>query len=125
MAENMDVHLVTIPLGAQSGATELPWVYLPNKGGAITVLSAHLAGTAAGTVVGGKLVTLSDAGTPALDGTIGSFAGTCVLAAGVVFALTVSTAAVGGTAGKWIGFDMASGTVASGTFISLAYTTGK
>lgn len=123
MAENGDFHVVILPIGAHSGATEMPWLKMPSGYGGITVLSAHLSGTAAGTVVGGKLVTMSDQGTPAINGTVGSFAGTVVTAAGVVFALTVSSAYV--AEDYWIGFDQASGTVPAGTFVSLAYTLGK
>ena len=123
MSQAFDVHIVNIPLGAFSGATEFPFVYLPDTGGGITVLSAHLGGTAAGTAIGGKLVTMSDAGTPAINGTIGAFAGTVVTAAGVVFAATIATAYVGG--GKWIGFDQTSGTIPAGSWLALSYVMGK
>lgn len=119
----MDVTIVTLPLGLYSGATEFPFAYLPSAGGGITVLSAHLAGTAAGTAIGGKLVTMSDQGTPAINGTIGTFAGTCVTAAGVVFEATLTTPYVSG--GSWIGYDQTSGTVPAGSFIALSYIMGK
>lgn len=123
MANQMDVHIVSAPLGAFNGATELPLVYIPAKGGGITILDAQLVGTAAGTVIGGQLVTMTDAGTPAIAGTIGAFAGTVVAAAGVPAELTISTAFVDD--GQWIGFDQTSGTVAAGAFINIAYVTGK
>lgn len=123
MANQMDVHIVSAPLGAFNGATELPLVYIPAKGGGITILDAQLVGTAAGTVIGGQLVTMTDAGTPAISGTIGAFAGTVVAAAGVPAELTISTAFVDD--GQWIGFDQTSGTVAAGAFINIAYVTGK
>ena len=123
MSENMDVHIVTLPLGAYLGATHLPLVKLPAEGGGITVLKSHLCGPSAGTVIGGLLVTLTDVGTPALYGTIGTFAGTCVTAAGVVFAATIGTAYV--AKDLWIGFDQTSGTVPAGTFLSLSYVMGK
>lgn len=123
MAEQMDVHIVSAPLGAFNGATELPLVYIPAKGGGITILDAQLVGTAAGTVIGGLLVTMTDAGTPAINGTIGAFAGTVVAAAGVPAELTIATAFVDD--GQWIGFDQTSGTVAAGAFINIAYVTGK
>jgi hypothetical protein len=119
----MDVHITTLDLGNFLGATEIPLAYVPTYGGGITVLSAHLSGTAAGTAIGAKLIVMTDVGTPALASTIGAFAGTCVTAAGVVFAMTIGTAYVGGA--KWIGYDQTSGTVPAGTFISLAYTMGK
>ncbi len=123
MANQMDVHIVSAPLGAFNGATELPLVYIPAKGGGITILDAQLVGTAAGTVIGGQLVTMTDAGTPAINGTIGAFAGTVVAAAGVPAELTIATAFVDD--GQWIGFDQTSGTVAAGAFINIAYVTGK
>jgi len=123
MANQMDVHIVSAPLGAFNGATELPLVYIPAKGGGITILDAQLVGTAAGTVIGGQLVTMTDAGTPAIAGTIGAFASTVVAAAGVPAELTIATAFVDD--GQWIGFDQTSGTVAAGAFINIAYVTGK
>lgn len=123
MAEQMDVHIVTAHLGAFNGATELPLVYIPAKGGGITIVDAQLLAPSAGTVIGGLLVKMTDAGTPALSGTIGAFAGTVVTAAGVPAELTISSAFVDD--GYWIGFDQASGTVPAGTFINIAYVTGK
>jgi hypothetical protein len=122
MANQLDVHVATLALGAYNGSTELPLMYVPANGGGITVLSAKITG-GAGTAIGGLLVTMSDAGTPALSGTVGSFAGTIVTAAGVVFSATISTAYVSG--GTWIGFDQTSGTVPAGTFITLSYVMGK
>lgn len=123
MANQMDVHIVTAHLGEYKGSTELPLVYVPAKGGGITILDAQLVGTAAGTVIGGLLVKMTDAGTPAISGTIGAFAGTVVTAAGVPAELTIANAFVDD--GNWIGFDQTSGTVPAGTFINIAYVTGK
>lgn len=123
MAEIFDVKVATLSLGAYNGSTEMPLAKLPSAGGGITVLSAHLVGPSAGTVIGGLLVTMSDAGTPALNGTVGAFAGTVVTAAGVVAALTISNAFVAG--GYWLGFDQTSGTVPAGTFITVSYVMGK
>lgn len=123
MSQVFDVHIVSLPLGAFTGATELPLAYLPAAGGGVTVLSAHLHAPGAGTAIGGKLVVMSDAGTPAIVGTIGAFAGTVVAAAGTVFAATVSTPYVPGA--RWIGYDQASGTLPAGAYISLAYVMGK
>lgn len=123
MAGQFDVHIATLPLGAFNGATHVPLAKLPASGGGITVLEAHLVGPAAGTAIGGLLVTCTDAGTPAINGTIGAFAGTVVTAAGVAFAATLSAPYV--AADYWIGFDQTSGTVPAGTFISLSYIVGK
>jgi len=118
-----DVHIATLSLGSHNGATHLPLVKVPNGYGGITVLEAHLVGPDGGTAIGGQLVTLTDVGTPAVNGTIGSFAGTVATAAGVPSALTVSSAYVADD--YWIGFDQTSGTVPAGTFIVMSYVTGK
>jgi len=123
MAGQFDVHIATLALGGYNGATHVPLAKLPASGGGITVLEAHLVGPAAGTAIGGLLVTCTDAGTPAINGTIGAFAGTVVTAAGVAFAATLSAPYV--AADYWIGFDQTSGTVPAGTFISLSYIVGK
>ena len=118
-----DVHIATLSLCSHNGATHLPLVKVPNGYGGITVLEAHLVAPVGGTAIGGQLVTCTDAGTPAVNGTIGSFAGTVVTAAGVPSALTVSSAYVADD--YWIGFDQTSGTVPAGTFIVMSYVTGK
>lgn len=123
MASQMDVHLVSAQLGAFSGATEIPLVYLPEKGGGITILDVRLVGPSAGTVIGGQIVTMTNAGTPVLAGTVGAFAGTVVVAGSVPASLVLSSAFVDD--GQWIGFDQTSGTVPAGTHISIAYVTGK
>ncbi len=123
MASQMDVHIVTVPIPAFNGATEFPLIYVPAKGGGITILDARLVGAGAGTVVGGQLVTMTSAGTPAIAGTVGAFAGTVIPATDAPAALTISSAFVDD--GQWIGFDQTSGTVAAGAFINIAYVTGK
>lgn len=125
MANEIQVQSYTFG-AAFSGATEIPLCPVPGGHGGITVTEAWVAGPAAGTAVGGLLVTMGSVatgGTPAIDGTIGSFAGTIVFAAGVVHKLTIATPYVG--AGKWLGFDQTSGTVPAGTRVSVAYAAGK
>jgi len=122
MANSFDVHVVVLPLGLYSGSTHLPLMKLPAAGGGITILNAELLG-GEGTAIGGKLVVLSDIGTPALAGTIGSLAGTVTQAAGVPADFTISTAFVDD--GQYIGYDQTSGTIPLGSFISMAYVTGK
>lgn len=123
MSSQLDVHIATLSLGAYNGATHLPLAYVDSTGGGITVLSAYLVGPSAGTAIGGLLVTTNNAGTPAINGTVGTFAGTVVTAAGVPAALTVTTPYVAG--GYWLGFDQTSGTVPAGTFIVVNYVMGK
>jgi len=122
MSSSFDVHVVTLPLGLYSGATHLPLMKLPTAGGGITILDAEMFG-GAGTAIGGVLVMLSDVGTPAIAGTIGSLAGTVTQAAGVRAAFTIATAFVDD--GQYIGYDQASGTVPLGSFITMSYVTGK
>ena len=117
-----NVHILTLPLPSFDGATEIPLVKLPSGFGGITVLEAHMLG-GAGTAVGGKLVTMADAGTPAINGTIGAFAGTVVGVAGARHALTLSDKYV--AEGEWIGYDQTSGTVAADAKIAISYLMGK
>lgn len=123
MASQMDVHIVSVPLAAYNGSTEVPLFYIPAKGGGITILDVQLVGAGAGTVIGGLLVTMTDAGTPVLSGTIGAFAGTIIPAAATPNELTIATPFVDD--GQWIGFDQTSGTIAAGAFLNIAYVTGK
>lgn len=126
MSSSMDVHIATLPLGNFLGATELPLAKLPSVAGGITILEAYLVGPSAGTVITGQIVTLTETatgGTPAINGTVGAYAGTIVTAAGVVHKLTLSNAFVAG--GYWIGHDQASGTVPAGSFVTIAYVMGK
>lgn len=120
MASQFDVHIMTFPV-VLTGATEIPLVHLPDKAGGITVLDAKMIN--AGTCVGGKLVTMTNVGTPAISGTIGAFAGTITESATIPAALTISDGFV--DAGEWIGFDQTSGTVPAGSFVSLSYVMGK
>ena len=117
---------VNLALGQFSGAVHMPLLKVADGFGGITVLEAALSAPAAGTAINGILVTCADAatgGTPAINGTIGAFAGTVVTAAGAVNACTISSAYV--AEDYWIGFDQASGTVPSGAYITLTYLHGK
>lgn len=124
MSGQMDVHIATLSLGAMIGATELPLVKLPSAGGGITILEAFLVGPSAGTSVAGLLVTMTNAGTPALNGTVATFTTPGITAAGVPIAATINNQ---GYVEKdlWIGFDQTSGTVVAGTFITLSYVMGR
>lgn len=126
MADSAEVNYVVLPLGAFLGSTEIPLVPLGLHAGGIRVVEAWLPGLAAGTTIGGKIVTMTavaTGGTPAISGTVGAFAGTVVTAAGVVNKLTISDEVV--DEGEWLGFDQASGTVPAGSYICVAYVTGK
>jgi len=120
----MDVHLVTCDFGSVNGAGPFPAVYLPAEGGAVSILDAYLIGSGAGTSIGAKLVSITDAGTPATaNGTIGSFAGTVVYAANARAACTVSAPAVSG--GNWIGVSQTSGTTPISARLVFSYVMGK
>ena len=124
MASQFDVHILTLPV-VLTGATQVPIVHLPSGGGGITILDAKMIN--AGTAVGPLLVTMSNAGTPELNGTIGYFAaaaaGTITESATIPAALTMVDEFV--DAGEWIGYDQTSGTVPAGSFVSLSYIMGK
>lgn len=117
-----NVQICSLPIGSYNGATEIPLLKVPDNFGGMTVVEANLL-AGAGTAVGGKIVTMSDAGTPAINGTVGAFAGTVVTAAGVPAECTISTPYV--AAGYWLGYDQTSGTVPAGAYIALSYLTGK
>jgi hypothetical protein len=52
MADVYDVHVVSAPVGAFTGSTEWPIVYIPANVGKITILSAKATGNTAGTSIG-------------------------------------------------------------------------
>jgi hypothetical protein len=118
----MDVRTVSVDMGAFTGATTHPLIYLADKYGAITVLDVQVTGIGAGTSIGLIFTSLSDVGTPAVSGTIASFAGTVVYAEGVVFEATVSDADV--QPGQWLGVDQASGTCPATTLLTVTYAVG-
>jgi hypothetical protein len=120
MADQFDIHVVTAPVVLTAG-TEIPLIHFETGGGGCTVLSADFIN--AGTAIGGMLVTMTDAGTPAISGTIGAFAGTITDSAVIPAPLTISDAYV--AAGEWIGYDQTSGTVPAGSFVSISYIMGK
>ena len=120
MSSSFDIHVLSVPV-VLTGTTEIPLLHFPTGFGGMTVIGADLIN--AGTTVGGKLVTMTNAGTPAINGTIGAFAGTVTASATIPAPLTVSDGYV--SAGEWIGFDQTGGTVPSGSFISISYVMGK
>lgn len=121
-----DTNVLAFGIGAYTGSTALPFARVDGSGGKLTALSASVHGNGAGTAVGLKLVTfgtVATGGTPAVNGTIGAFAGTIVFAAGVVHHLTISNAVV--PAGCWIGVEQTSGTAPTVTLASLNYVVGR
>ena len=123
MAGQFDVNIVQIPV-VLTGATEIPLLRVPTAGGGIAVQSVYMIN--AGTTVAPRIITMTNVGTPALSGTIASYStatGTITESATIPAAFVISDGWVDG--GEWIGFDQASGTVPAGSFLSLAYVTGK
>lgn len=118
-----EVKTLTVDLGNYTGNNARPLWKLDDGYGGVTILGATLIGSAAGTSVTGQLVTLSDQGTPAINGTIGAFAGTVVFAEGVTADCTISTAWVDD--GRWIGYDQASGTAGAHTWLNVRYLSGR
>ena len=123
----MDVHTLSLPIGAFTGATIHPVVFIPSTMGAITVLDAKVVGIGAGTSIGLALVTGSDLGTPAAVGTVckwgGTFAaGTIVYAEGVVFDATAVDMTI--ASGQWLCVDQASGTAPATTVVSVTFAYG-
>src|SRR5574343_2046048 len=112
-----EIKRITVEIGALTGANGHPLVFLPTSAGAITVLTAAVVGSAAGTAVGLKLVKMSSAGTPAVNGTVGAFAGTVVFAEGVPAACTISDAVVDPDTSPWLGVVQTSGTAPANTIV--------
>jgi hypothetical protein len=123
MANALDVNIVSVDFGAYIGANHRPLIYVPSNGGGITILDARVVGMAAGTAVGLILVSMTDAGTPALAGTHAAWAGTVTYAEMVPATATISTAYVAG--GRWLGIDQTSGTAPANTVLTLSYVMGK
>lgn len=121
----MDIHVTAVDIGAYSGANGRPLFKLPTAYGAITVLNAQIIGNAAGTAIGGLLVGFSNAGTPAVNGTVAAFAGTVVFAEGVPASATISNAVVDPDTSPWLGFIQTSGTAPANTVLSLTYVMGR
>ena len=117
-----NIGFINLPIGSYNGATEVALVKVPDGFGSLLVLEANLKGPAGGTVIGGLIVTMSDATVPVLAGTVGAFAGTVVTNSGTVFPCTISDATI--DEDVWIGFDQTSGTVPAGTYITLSYLQG-
>lgn len=127
MAGQYDVKTSTVNISTVGASATVPVMYFTNEGGDITVLSAKVTGTSAGTPVGLKVVTMSDASLPLISGTIASFggtfaAGTITMAAGSVFAATINTAKF--TTGQWLAVQNASGTTPAICFLTVNYVTG-
>lgn len=121
----MDLHTFAVDIGAYAGANARPLVHLPTEYGAITIVDAYVAGSGAGTAIGLKLVGLSSAGTPAVNGTVGAFAGTVVYAEGVPAALSISSGVVDPDTSPWIGVVQTSGTAPANTVLTISYLMGK
>ena len=126
MSNALEVKTLAVDYGAFIGAGPRPLAFISNEGGDISILDAKVTGMAAGTSVGLALIVLSDVGTPAASGTVGSFAGTVVYAEGVTFACTISTAVVDvSTSGQWLGIEQTSGTAPANSILTINYVTGK
>jgi len=125
MAAN-DVKTVTVNIGAYDGSTIYPVIFFDELAGDITILDAKISGTAAGTSIGLGLYSATNVGTPAVSGTIGSFAGTIVYAKGVAFDCTISSATFDvSTSGQWLCVDQTSGTAPATTWLTVNYIHGK
>lgn len=126
MSDIMDVNQLNLHVGNFIGAGPWPLVHVPKLGGGITVVDVQAVGSAAGTAIGLLLITMTDVatgGTPALAGTVATFGGTIIPAAGVVFTGTINNAYV--TPPCWLGVAQTSGTVPAGTEITVNYLMGK
>jgi hypothetical protein len=115
------VHVMSMNLSEMLAGTHLLWqAPSDGEGGGLTILGAGLSGITAGTTTV-ALYTLSNAGTPAINGTIcAAFGGT--IAAGVPFTATVTDGWVDG--GEWVGAVIV-GAPVDGDILSMRYTMGR
>lgn len=121
----MEVQVTAVDIGAYSGANARPLIHLPTEYGSITIVDCTIVGSGAGTAIGLKLVGMSSAGTPAVNGTVGAFAGTVVFAEGVPASCSISAGAVNPSTSPWLGVVQTSGTAPANAVVSVAYVMGK
>jgi hypothetical protein len=100
--------------------TSRPGFQVPTAGGGITIIGAALEGAGTGTY---RLVTLSNVGTPAVDGTIATTPVGGTVTAGVVNAFTITNGWV--AAGKWVGVTETNVGASTRTRISISYVMGR
>jgi len=126
MSNVMDLNQANLLVGNFIGAGPWPLGHLPKQAGGVTVMDVVLNANAAGTSIGLLLIAMTDVadgGTPALAGTIATFAGTIIPAAGVNFKATINNQYLATPCA--IGVAQTSGTLPAGTMISVAYVMGK
>lgn len=116
----MNTHVIAMNLSEIPAGTTLLWQAPTDaQGGGVSVLGAALTG-ASGTITV-ALHTMTNAGTPAINGTIcAAFGGT--IAAGVPFTATISDAWVDG--GEWVAAVIV-GAPVDGDVLSMHYTMGR
>ena len=118
MSENLNTFSVSIPIDSTTAATVPIWK-CSAEGGGVTLMHAYLMGVGTATT---QLVTMSNIGTPAVNGTlVTSAAGT--VSAGVPKEFTLGTAFVEG--GLWVGWVMTAGTLLAGSYLQLIGVHGK
>jgi hypothetical protein len=115
----MNTYVISTNLSECAAGTYLLWQAPTDaQGGGVTILSGAVVG---GGTVTARLHTFSDAGTPALNGTITAAVGGTI-AAGVPAAFTVSDGWVDGS--EWVGVVLV-GTLLDGTFLHVKYAMGR
>jgi hypothetical protein len=120
-----DINPVSAPMGAFTGSTAHPLIFIPPNKGAITLTDVKVVGDGAGTAVGLVLTKMTAAGTPAVSEVLASFEGTIVYAEGVVHTAAIANPKVDpGTTGAWLGVDQTSGTAPANTVLSVNFVQG-
>lgn len=120
-------NILTTNIASVGASGTIPIWYVSDFSGGITILDGQITGTGAGTPVGLKLVTMSDANPPVIAGTVGRWggtfsAGTITMGAGSVFEMTINTAFV--QPGQWLAIQNTSGTTPGTSFVTLNYVFG-
>jgi hypothetical protein len=115
---SQDIHIVTVPFDGLNNGTS-PGFRVPAAYGGITIQSANARITGTANIT---LVTMTNVGTPLINGTISAAAGGTATY-NVPYALTISDGWVAG--GEWVGIrENNVGTPTTG-HVTIAYTVGK
>lgn len=113
-----DVHTVVLTMDGINNATRLGF-QVPEAGGGITIKNVALEQAGTGTY---RVVTLSNIGTPAVNGTVtATFGGT--VTAGVRVAATISDGWVDG--GEWVGITETNIGTPTRARVSISYVMGR
>ncbi len=117
----------SVNIGSLANGGTVPFIYFPAGYGDITILDAQTTATGSAGVVGLKLITMTDANPPVLNGTVGGWggtfaAGTITYGAGSVFEATLSAPRI--DSGQWLAVKETSTASPGTTLVNITYVYG-